>query len=97
MMNMAGPCAPEAHGAVSVLPAIRLREHPATSDAVNHHGGHGPVTDVRRAGLPTVLLQLNRDQKLSPLRPCARRRVLPVPVPPRPPPPPCRKFLQRAR
>lgn len=62
VMNMAGPCAPESNGALSVLPAIRLREHLATSEAVIHHGGHGTAMEVLRAGLPSVIIPFNGDQ-----------------------------------
>jgi UDP:flavonoid glycosyltransferase YjiC (YdhE family) len=61
-MNMAGPCAPESNGALSVLPAIRLREHLANSEAVIHHGGHGTAMEVLRAGLPSVIIPFNGDQ-----------------------------------
>jgi UDP:flavonoid glycosyltransferase YjiC (YdhE family) len=62
VLNMAGPCAPQAAGGREVLPAIGLRGYLATSDAVIHHGGHGTAMQVLRAGLPSVIIPFNGDQ-----------------------------------
>lgn len=62
VINMAGPCAPDAAGDFAVLPSIRLQEHLAASDAVIHHGGHGTAMEVLRAGLPSVIVPFNGDQ-----------------------------------
>ena len=45
-----------------VLPLICLRAYLQISHVVLHHGGHGTVMEVLKAGLPSVVIPFNGDQ-----------------------------------
>jgi UDP:flavonoid glycosyltransferase YjiC (YdhE family) len=45
-----------------VLPLICLRAYLKISHVVLHHGGHGTVMEVLKAGLPSVVIPFNGDQ-----------------------------------
>jgi UDP:flavonoid glycosyltransferase YjiC (YdhE family) len=52
----------DAPGHHEVLPLICLRAYLKISHVVLHHGGHGTVMEVLKAGLPSVVVPFNGDQ-----------------------------------